>query len=89
MGDINSTDATRYELGPSTIEPSKPIRFNTGRTKYNVDEPVIPNIVHIINASVGLSFQFTLSFVVHDQNLFMILLSPLLLGPLLNRLGPR
>lgn len=52
IGEIKSTDATRYEFGPSYKLPSIPMFFSIGLTKYKVDDPVIANTVHIMKPSL-------------------------------------
>ena len=75
MGEVIKKLATakhRYEAGPSIILPSIPSCFKIGRTKYKLDDPVIPKTVQAIAPSVILDFQLGLSLVVHFQKLFEI-----------------
>ena len=67
-----ATAKMRYEAGPSIMLPSIPNCFKIGRTKYKLDDPVIPNTVHAIAPSLKLDFQLGLSLVVHFQKLFVI-----------------
>ena len=47
-------EATRYELGPSINDPSIPkVFFKNGRTNITDEEPVIPNTVNMISASLS------------------------------------
>lgn len=73
IGDIHNIDITRYELGPSIRVPSIPnIDFKHGLNTNIVKLPVVPNIIHAIDASFIFSFQETRLVVVQFQNFFDI-----------------
>jgi len=67
IGVIVRKEMTRYEFGPSNIEPSIPHVFSAGLTRNIVEEPVMPNTVNKTAASTLDSRQCGRTFVVHRQ----------------------